>query len=155
MGSLVHARHARSAGEKVKAMVCLECIGFYSERPGSQRYPAPLNRFYPSTANFISFVGNLRSRRLVHAMIRSFRKQGRFPSEGIAATEWIRDICRSDHYPFWREGWPAVMVTDTADFRYLHYHRPTDRFEQIRFDALGRVTQGLIRVLDDLDRTWR
>ncbi|MFY9974078.1 MAG: M28 family peptidase, partial [Chromatiaceae bacterium] len=74
MGSLVHARGARARGEHIQAMLSLETIGSYSDAPGSQHYPFPLSLFYPDTANFIGFVGNLGSRGLVRRALRTFRQ---------------------------------------------------------------------------------
>lgn len=150
MGSLVYARSLKQKKEKISGMVCLETIGCYYDMPGTQRYPPPLHRIYPNTGNFISFVGNLKSRSFVHRSITSFRQHASFPSEGITATELIRDIRRSDHYPFWRQGWPAFMVTDTANFRYPHYHKPTDLPNNINMDCLCRVISGLIQMVKDL-----
>lgn len=150
MGSLQYARLCRSRNEKVKGMFSLETMGCYLDGPGTQRYPPPLGRLYPDCGSFVTFVGNLRSRAWVHAVIDSFRRHVPFPSEGIAASEMIRDIRRSDHYPFWRQGYPALMVTDTANFRYDHYHLPTDTPEKLNYEALSRVVCGLKCVLRDL-----
>ncbi|MFQ5840647.1 MAG: M28 family peptidase, partial [Candidatus Methylomirabilales bacterium] len=67
MGSLRYARRCGEGGERVAAMLSLETIGYYADEKGSQRYPFPLSSFYPSTGNFIAFVGNMASRRLVRA----------------------------------------------------------------------------------------
>ncbi len=150
MGSLVHAKECRKEGLRIHGMLCLETLGCYKDDPGSQKYPPPLSFFYPSTADFVCFVGNLKSRSLVHEVIGAFRRHASIPSEGIAATELLQDIRRSDHYPFWRAGYPALMVTDTANFRYEHYHQPTDLIGEIRFDGLARVVAGLVKVLQEL-----
>jgi len=150
MGSLVHAMACARKEEDIKAMLCLECVGCYSRKPKSQKYPFILKPFYPIRGDFITFVGNVRSRALIHGVLSSFRKNTKFPSEGIAATELVRDICRSDHYPFWKQGWPALMVTDTANFRYKEYHTPDDLPHLIDFDCMSRVTMGLYRVIDEI-----
>ena len=118
MGSLVHARALRAEGRDVAAMLSLETIGYYSDTPGSQRYPFPLNLLYPDTGNFIGFVSDLRSRTLVRQAVGSFRTHTAFPSQGAAAPAFVTGIDWSDHWSYWQQGWPALMVTDTALFRY-------------------------------------
>jgi hypothetical protein len=147
MGSLVYARAARQRGEKIVAMLSLETIGYYSDAPGSQKYPAPFGMLYPDTGNFITFVANYKSRALLHRVISAFRENTQFPSEGAAAPEWIPGIGWSDHWAFWKEGYPAVMVTDTALFRYPHYHTSRDTPDQPDYDRMARVVSGLSHVL--------
>ena len=150
MGSLQYARRCRARGENVVAMLSLETIGYYSERPGSQRYPFPLSVFYPSTGNFIAFVSNLSSRGLLHEVIASFRRHAAFPSEGVAAPAFIPGVDWSDHWAFWQEGYPALMVTDTAPYRYPHYHTAEDTPDKVNYEALARVVKGLEGMLRDL-----
>ena len=73
-----------------------------------------------------------------------------FPSEGVAAPGWITGIGWSDHWAFWKEGYPAVMVTDTALFRYQYYHTPGDTPDKMDFERTARVVAGMARVLEDL-----
>jgi hypothetical protein len=152
MGSLAYAGRAKQNGEKIIAMISLETIGYYTDEPNSQKYPAPLSWLYPDTGNFVAFVGNLRSRQLVRTVIASFRRHATIGSEGIAAPNILRDIRRSDHASFWRHGYPAIMVTDTAPFRYPYYHTPLDTPDKIDFTRLAQVTAGLNHVIRDLAR---
>jgi hypothetical protein len=131
-------------------MISLETIGFYSDVEGSQRYPFPFSLFYPSKGNFVAFVGNIASRGLVRRSVASFRRHTRFPSEGGALPSWIKGVGWSDHHAFWEEGYPALMVTDTAFFRYEHYHTSADTPEKIDYPRLARVTSGLARVIIEL-----
>lgn len=147
MGSLVHARAARSRGEAIAAMVSLETLGYYRDEPGSQAYPPPFSLLYPGTGNFIGFVGNFSSRALICEAIHTFRETTSFPSEGGALPGWITGVGWSDHWAFWQIGCPALMVTDTAPFRYPHYHTPADTPEKVDCDRLARVTGGLARVV--------
>lgn len=154
MGSVVYAKHARENNETIVAMLSLESLGYYSEKPGSQHYPPPFSWFYPDVASFIAFVGNLGSRDLVRRSIASFRIHAQFPSEGIAAPDsLVEDVRRSDHASFWAQGYPALMVTDTAPFRNPHYHKSSDTPEQVNFDHLTRVVIGLSKVIEDLANT--
>lgn len=150
MGSWNYARRARSRGERIVAMLSLETIGYYTEAPDSQQYPKPFHLFYPRVGNFLGFVGDLSSWRLVRRSIAAFRRHTAFPSEGTAAPRWLKDIGRSDQWAFWQEGYPGIMVTDTAPFRYAPYHTPHDTPEQLDTAHLARVVAGLAQMIADL-----
>jgi Zn-dependent M28 family amino/carboxypeptidase len=152
MGSRVYVRQMKERGENAFAMLSLETIGWYSDEPRSQRYPFPLSLFYPSTGNFIAFVSNLASRPLLHETIASFRRHAGIPSEGVAAPAWLPGVDWSDHWSFWQEGWPALMVTDTAPYRYPHYHTERDTPDQVDYERLARVVTGLHAMLRELAR---
>lgn len=155
MGSWVYARRARTRGEQIVAMLSIETIGYYSDAPGSQHYPFPFGLFYPHTGNFLGFVGNVASRALVRRSIAAFRQHAAFPSEGVAAPGWMTGIGWSDHWAFWQEGYPAVMITDTALFRYAPYHTAADTPDQIDYDRMARVVAGLAHVVTALAETTR
>jgi Zn-dependent M28 family amino/carboxypeptidase len=152
MGSWRFARLLAERREPVRAMLSLETLGFYSDAAGSQQYPPPFGLFFPSTANFIAFVGTPGTRRLVHEAIGSFRRHTQFPTIGGVAPAVIPGISWSDHWSFQQFGYPAIMVTDTALFRYPHYHRPSDTPDKVDYERLARVTMGLERVIRDIAR---
>jgi Zn-dependent M28 family amino/carboxypeptidase len=150
MGSRVYANRSRERGERIRAMLALETIGYYTDIPGSQRYPFPFRFFYPETGNFIGFVGNLGSRGLVRQAVAAFRASTAFPSEAVAAPGWVVGVHWSDHWSFWKAGYPAIMVTDTAPFRYPYYHSRADTADKLDYRGLARVTHGLVDVIRDL-----
>jgi Zn-dependent M28 family amino/carboxypeptidase len=150
MGSLVYARRLAASGERVEAMVALETLGYYSDAPDSQHYPPPLGALYPSTGNFVAFVGTVGARPLVRRAVRDFRSKARFPSVGGTAPAFLSGIDWSDHWSFGEVGVPALMVTDTAPFRYAFYHMPGDTPDKVDYPRFARVTAGLIRVV----RRW-
>lgn len=150
MGSRHYARRSKSRGENIVGMFSLETVGCYLDEPGSQRYPFPLSLFYPDTGNFIAFVANLSSRPLLHEAIASFRRYARFPSEGVAAPSLLPGVAWSDHWSFWKEGYPALMVTDTAPYRYAYYHTPQDTPEKVNYERLAQVVTGLHGMLREL-----
>lgn len=150
MGSRVYAQRSRQRSEKIRLMLSLETIGYYSDEPGSQRYPFPVGFFYPSTGNFIAFVSNMENASSVKELLTSFRRHTQFPSEGGALWEWIPGVAWSDHWSFWKEGYPGVMVTDTAPNRYPHYHKATDTPDKIDFARTARVVSGLDKVIRGL-----
>ena len=150
MGSLVYAKACKARSEKIVAMLSLETMGFYSDAARSQSYPFPFSLVYPSTGNFIAFVGNVKSRALVRRAVGRFREHARFPSEGGAVPGMIPGVGWSDHWSFWQEGYPAIMITDTAPFRYAHYHRGSDTPDKVDFESLARVVAGIEKVVEDL-----
>lgn len=147
MGSNVYARETT---QTVTSMISVETIGYYSDEPGSQSYPPPFSFFYPAEGNFVGFVGNLSSRSLVRRALRSFRASQKFPSEGIAAPGFVPGISWSDHWSFYKQGIPALMVTDTAPFRYPHYHLESDTVDKLDFLRMARVVKGLEELVAEL-----
>jgi len=152
MGSLRYAQALAAQNERVVAMYSLETLGYYSDKPGSQQYPGPFGMMFPDRANFIAFVGMLGSRPLVRETVRSFRSHTAFPTIGGAAPASLEGIGWSDHWAFAEQGFPAVMITDTALFRYPHYHRPTDTPDKVDVEKLARVVKGIERVIRDAAR---
>lgn len=143
MGSYAYAKDCASRDENMAGMWSLETLGFYSNEPDSQKYPPPFNSLYPDTGNFVAFVGNYASRHWIRESISAFRETPGFPSEGLAAPAKLADINRSDNWGFWQFGFPALMITDTANFRYRWYHSPEDTAEKVNYTALAKVVRRL------------
>jgi Zn-dependent M28 family amino/carboxypeptidase len=143
MGSKVYAKAARARGDEIRVMLSLEMLGFYSDRSGSQGYPPFLGWFYPDRGNFIGFVSNLRSRRVLREFADAFASVSDFPLQKLSAPALLPGVAWSDQLSFWREGYPAVMVTDTAFHRNPHYHRSTDTPDTLDYDSMAKVVEGL------------
>ena len=152
MGSVVYANAAKARGEKIVAMLSLETMGYFSDERGSQQYPPPLNLIFPDTGNFIGFVSNLGSARLLRAATRAFKARTSFPIQSAPAPESLAGVGWSDQWAFWQAGYPALMVTDTAPYRYPWYHTAHDTPDKIDFDKLGQVVDGLEHVVHVLAR---
>ena len=150
MGSLVYAKNAKESNQKIVAMLSMETMGFYSKQPDSQRYLFPLNKLYPTQGNFIAFIGNLGSGYLVRDAIASFRNYAQIPSEGVSLPASIPGVGWSDQWSFWQQGYPGIMVTDTAPYRYPHYHTKNDTLDKIDFDRFAHVVMSLSKVIQDL-----
>ncbi len=150
MGSLVYARSLKASGEPVHGMFSLETLGFYSDKEHSQHYPPPLGLLYPTKGNFVAFVGLISSRSFVRQTVGSFRERVAFPSVGGTAPGFIPGIDWSDHWSFEQVGIPALMITDTAPFRYPHYHTSADSPDKVDYERLARVVSGLEAVI----RSW-
>lgn len=152
MGSMVYAEAAKARGERIRGMVSLETIGYYSDEPGSQRYPPLFRVFFPDRGNFIGFVSNFRSRAWLAQTVRAFRAHSDIPEQHVAMFEWVPGIAWSDHLSFWRQGWPALMITDTAPYRYPHYHTAEDTPDKVDYETLTRLTDGLFGTFVSLAR---
>lgn len=144
MGSYVHADSLRRRGIQVRLMISLEMIGYFSDKPGSQRYPLSLLKpFYPSEGNFIAVVGKSFDRALVKAVRNAMRAGSPLPVRSINAPKMLPGVMLSDHLSYWRCGFPAVMITDTAMFRNPNYHRATDRPDTLDYERMAMVVDGV------------
>ncbi|MBH0198904.1 MAG: M28 family peptidase [Nitrospira sp.] len=154
MGSRVYARLLKEQGEHVEAMLCLESVGYYSQEPGSQSFPSLvfwLRWRYPTTGNFITIVSDDDSQPLQTQVRDGLVAHMDLPVETYAGPWWIPGVDWSDHGSFWNEGYPAVMLTDTALFRNPHYHRPTDLPDTLDYRAMSELVRGLAAALVMLD----
>lgn len=147
MGSYHYARLCKARRENIVGMISLEMLGCFLHEPGSQKYPFPFNLFYPNTGNFIGFVANRASLAFVQDVIGKFREVAQFPSEGVAAPEIFADISRSDHWSFWQFDYPALMVTDTSNFRFQHLHLDSDTPDKVDFDSMTRIVDAMMEVV--------
>jgi hypothetical protein len=153
MGSFIYAGRCKARGDRISAMISLETIGYFSDAPNSQTYPAPgLGIFYPKVGNFIGFVSDVHSRTLLGRAIALFRKHAKIPSEGAALPAFIPGVSWSDQRSFWRNGYSGIMVTDTAPFRYPHYHSSSDTPDKLDYDRFTLVVSGMEKVIEGLDK---
>lgn len=152
MGSWVYAKQCRKNNDNIVAMMSIESIGWYSSKPGSQKYPTPLNFLYPDTGDFVAFVSNYGSRRMNKEALATFRRTAKFPSEGGSPPGFLPGVGWSDHWSFWQEGYDGIMVTDTATYRNPYYHTPMDAPDSLDYERMARVVEGLNAVIDDWSR---
>ncbi len=151
MGSYIYAREAKARNENITSMICLEMLGYYTNEKDGQTYPFPMTSlFYPSTPNFIAIVGNLKSASLVGKVKDSLRASSPIPVETLSALSSVPGVDFSDHQSFWKMGYPAIMVTDTAFFRNPNYHTETDTIDTLDFDKMSDLLKGLIQAAKDL-----
>jgi Zn-dependent M28 family amino/carboxypeptidase len=144
MGSAVHAGSLRREGVRVRAMLALEMIGYFSDAPGSQTFPLGILRaFYPSRGNFVLVAGQLGQGSLVRRVKRAMRGGSALPVRSINAPRWIPGIDFSDHVNYWDAGYDAAMITDTAFYRNPHYHTARDTPETLDYARMAMVVQGV------------
>jgi len=147
MGSAHFAKKLTDERKNIVAMASLETIGYYDPRKGMQHYPPLFGFFYPSEANFIAVVGNLGSFKLVQKFKRYFQEESDFHVESLAAPGIVPGVDWSDQRSFWKYGYQAVMITDTAPYRYPYYHGPEDFPDKIKYPQMTQVVEGLSQVI--------
>jgi hypothetical protein len=144
MGSAVHARSLALERVPVKLMICLEMIGYFSDEPGSQRFPLPqMKALYPSTGNFIVVVGKSGQEEVVEKVKRCMQANADIDVQSINAPTSITGIDFSDHRNYWAEGFPAVMINDTSFLRNPHYHQLSDTIDTLDFSRMVEVVRGV------------
>lgn len=154
MGSRQYARQLREKRENVLVMLSLEMLG-YAGPEYKQIYPAPLMRLigrYPKYGDFIALVGNVRSLAMMSVVRRAMRERCKIGVETLSAPGFIPPLFLSDHSSFWKAGYPALMVTDTAFLRNPHYHRESDTVETLNFEFFAEVVDGVYAAVLSLDQ---
>ena len=144
MGSYMHASDLRTRGRPVRAMLSLEMIGCFVDRPDSQSFPAPgLGALYPTRGDFIAVVGCLGQAGLVRTIKRAMAEASELPVCSINAPRWVPGVDFSDHLNFWDAGYDAAMITDTAFLRNPHYHQASDTPDTLDYDRMALVVEGV------------
>ena len=151
MGSFHHARKLKQDGVRLRGMLCLEMIGYFTDEKHSQEYPLPgMNLLYPSVGNFIAVVGRKEEAKLVKAVAQSMKRAADLPVEHLAAPTIVPGIALSDHWSYWEHGYHAVMITDTAFLRNHHYHKKTDTPDTLDYVRMSQVVEGVYAALISL-----
>ena len=148
MGSRVYAARCAERKDNIVGMISLETMGYYSDEEGSQKFPPGIEG-YPNTGNFLAFISEPNSQEFLQECLDHFEG---LPVKSLVAPATIDGVSWSDHASFWEQGYPGVMITDTAPFRYPHYHRKTDTADQLDYQRLGRAAGGLETMIKFLGR---
>ncbi|MEK6528582.1 MAG: peptidase M28, partial [Nitrospirota bacterium] len=151
MGSHIYAQSLKDNNEEVEGMICLEMIGYFKDKPGSQVFPLSLFKLmYPDRGNFIMLAGNFQSKKFLARVKNGFKKGSAMPVESISSFSLIPGIDFSDHRSFWEFGYDAIMVTDTAFYRNPNYHGIGDVFETLDYERMSEVVLGLKSAIEKL-----
>jgi len=143
-GSYIHARSLAQTGISVRAMICLEMIGYFTDRPNSQQYPVFFMRwFYPDKGNFIAVVGKWGQGSLIKNVKRLLAARSQVPVESLTAISFLPGVSFSDHQSYWKFDYPAVMITDSAFYRNKNYHKSSDTADTLDYDRMAEVVKGL------------
>ncbi len=151
MGSSVHARWLKSINADVELMICLEMIGYFTDKPNSQDYPVGMMKWmYPTTGNFIGVIGNFSGFGAVSQVKDLMRTHAKIDVQALNAPSFIRGVDFSDHLNYWKEGFDAVMITDTSFYRNENYHEETDTIETLDFSRMSETISGVFAAVTRL-----
>ena len=154
MGSNFHAKSLKDKNIDVIGMICLEMIGYFSEKNNSQRFPVPyLSKLYPTTGNFILVAGKTEQKSFNEKIFNLMKQNTKLDVQqlNIKMTDPIAMIVTlSDHINYWDLGYNAVMITDTAFLRNPNYHSDSDTIDTLDFDKLNEVVNSLYNAIVNL-----
>ncbi|MBN1501304.1 MAG: M28 family peptidase [Spirochaetes bacterium] len=144
MGSAVHAGNLFKNNAKVKLAIVLEMIGYFSENENSQQYPAGIMKlFYPNKGNFIAVVGRPADKKYINSVKKTLKQKSTLSVKTLSAPSFVKGIDFSDHRNYWKYGYNAIMITDTAFFRNPNYHKKTDTIDTLDFNRMAEVVKGV------------
>ena len=144
MGSAVHALSLHEQKVKLKAMVCYEMIGYFSDEPNSQKFPDPeLAKHYPHTGNFIVVVGKAGQEKFTQHVRDLMRQHTAIDVQSVNLPAGYGLVGLSDHRNYWTYAIDAVMINDSSFLRNPHYHQTSDTIDTLDFDKMAAVVQGV------------
>jgi len=151
MGSYIHAKSLHDAHVSIKGMISLEMIGYYSENENSQDYPIGFMKWiYGNKGNYITIV----QKSFCGAFAKQFKelsfRNNSIRTKAFRAPSFIGGISLSDHKNYWKFGYSAVMVTNTAFYRNHNYHEETDKLETLNIPKMALAMDGVFRTLSQL-----
>lgn len=154
MGSQHHARSSKERGDKIVGMLCLEMVGYFKDEPGSQPYPEEIPKWLtwplPTRGNFLTALGNLASWKLAYQFHRGFKRGSRLPLWALPLPDKFEFIFLSDNRAFWEQGYPALMLTDTAFVRNPNYHQASDTPDTLDYERMAEVALGVASAMKRL-----
>ncbi len=144
MGSYVHAKSLKDAHVEVSGMISLEMIGYYDTKKGSQHYPLGfLKLFYGSKGDFITVVNKFGPGKFARKFTKKFKKAATIEAKHFKGPKRLTGIDFSDHLNYWRFGFSALMLTDTAFYRNFHYHQQSDTIYLLNFARMKEVVDAV------------
>jgi len=153
LGSRYHAKQLKNQKVDVVCMISMDLVGYYSDAEHSQNYPvAGMSLLYGTKGDFLAMIGKAEDTKLLSAAQKAWKEATTLKLLTLSAPKGLDLLLsRSDHAPFWWEGYPALFITDTADFRSKHYHAKTDTWDTLDYDRLAQVPVGLYHMILMLD----
>ncbi|HHN65114.1 MAG TPA: M28 family peptidase [Nitrospirae bacterium] len=152
IGSKHFVKEMTGRGLGFRIALILESVGYISHRPDSQILPPFVKA--PRVGDFIGLVGNKKA----IAVMEKFKDTASRYVPGLKVVTYkaplkgylLPETRFSDHAPFWDAGFPAIMITDTAMFRYPYYHTEYDRAEHLSPDFMEQIAMALIKIIEEL-----
>lgn len=154
LGSRAYVDRLAATQQMIQGAIVLECVGYARDEEGTQKIPPGVPVAVPTTGNFLAVIGNQGSQALTMAVEQTMNPYlSIVPLVVPGNGEQLPDTRRSDHTSFWEQGFSAVMLTDTANFRNPHYHQPTDTFDTLNLEFMASVADGVTAAVLVLART--
>jgi len=167
MGSSAWIESAMLEKKEIIGVLCFETMGYTSKKPNSQKFPEQIppqlfeifgTQEDLTVGDFIAIIADANSKSLATSFCDQCQDDSiTLPYACLKADFGYEqaayaapDILRSDHAPFWRENIPALMITDTADFRYPFYHTHADTIDKLNFDFLTKICRATIATAIEL-----
>jgi len=151
MGSYIHAKSLKDAGTPVYGMVALEMIGYFDDRAKSQTYPVKVMKVaYGSTGNYILLVRNTSAGAFAKNFSTGFKDLATIDTQNLKAPSKIQGIDFSDHLNYWKFGYDALMVTNTAFYRNYNYHQKSDKMETLDIPEMMKVIDATALAIKNL-----
>ena len=148
MGSAVHAASLKQKGERVRLMISLEMIGYFSDVPNSQSYPIKaMGLGYPTVGNFIAVIGRFDEIPAIRTLKASMQAATTLPIYSMNAPTWVPGIDFSDHMSYWNEGFIGLMITDTSFYRNKAYHTAEDTYDRLDYGRMAEVVKATYSAL--------
>lgn len=144
MGSYVHAKSMVDQKVKVKGMICLEMIGYFSDEKKSQHYPMGiLKLIYGRKGNFITVVQKFGAGSFARKFKRKMKRKSPVKAKGFKGPPSLAGLDYSDHLNYWKFGISSVMITDTSFYRNQNYHMSGDTIESLDLERMSYVIDGV------------
>lgn len=151
MGSNIHAKYLNDNKIAVKGMICLEMIGYFSDKPNSQDYPAGfLSLFYGKKGDYITVVQKFGNGKFGNDVKRLMKKSKLLPTKSFKGPSSMSGIDFSDHRNYWKYGFSSVMITNTSFYRNKNYHEKTDKIETLDFKRMALTIDELYLAIRQL-----
>ncbi len=149
MGSSFHARWLAETKQPIKLMISLEMIGYFSDKPNSQHFPFEfMKKLYSDQGNFIAVISNMDNRKVTGKVKSLMMGATDLPIYSLNAPTFVTGVDFSDHQHYWKNDFPAVMVTDTSFYRNHHYHEEDgDSWDELDYNRMAKVVQGVYIVI--------
>lgn len=148
MGSYIHANYLFKNKTSVKGMICLETIGFYSDKVGSQKFPVQeMERIYGNVGDFITVVQNDKNEAFSNEINNLMKKENLIKTQSFKGDSFLPGVDFSDHLNYWKYNFEAVMITNTAFYRNKNYHTSNDRLETLDLQKMNLVIKQLCNTI--------
>jgi hypothetical protein len=148
MGSYQHAKMLDKENRIIHGMISLEMIGFFKDEKKTQDYPIGILKLvYGGRGNYITLVNKFGKGKFAKRFTKKFKKGASIRTKRFNGPKVLPGVDFSDHLNYWKFGYSALMITDTAFYRNKNYHQQTDTIETIDFKRMADVLDTVLATL--------